>query len=989
MLRKAIRVLRLSIAVLVLFRFLPGSRGATAREPIRRVLILYEAGTAYPGVNLADQGIRAALDTSPYRLEVYREYMDSILFPDPADQQRFREFYIRKYRNRRPDVIITMGPSPLKFVVEMRDRGFPGVPIVFCYPTWLPGSPTLPSDFTGVENDLAPSETIQAALRLRPGTKHIIVVGGTSFIDRQTEGLIKEQLRTYEGSFDISYLTTLTMPDLLERLKQLPDHSIVLLIDFSQDAAGRKFIPASEAAPAVAAAANAPVFSLVDSFVNHGVVGGKVSSIRETGGVAGGMALRILKGERPQDVPRVKAPTVYMFDWRALKHWGLNERDLPAGSILLNREPTFWELYWRYVITGVLLLLAQTLIILALLWQRARRRKTEAELRDSQLRLEGIVEAAMDAVIAIDEGQRIVVFNDAAEQMFGCPAQDAIGSPIDRFIPERFREAHRGHIRHFDDTDTTARRTMGASGALWGLHANGKEFPIEAAISQTKAGAGGKKLFTVIVRDITERKQAEEARFLHAAIVESSDDGIISLDRDGVITGWNAAAQRMYGYTAAEVRGRSVCIIIPPEVREEETALLRQVLDGKRVEHYETIRMTKEGKRIDVSLTLSPLRDWTGKIVGASKIARDITLGKLAEAALRESEERFRLIANAAPVMIWMSGPDKRCTYVNRPWLDFTGRNLQEELGNGRAERVYPEDLEPFQETYAQAFEQHESFQMEYRLRRNDGEYRWIFDHGVPRFNADGSFAGYIGSVIDVSERKQAEEALSSVSRRLIEAHEEERTWIARELHDDINQRIALLAVSLEGLKQDLPASNGQTSRRFKEVQEHVSDLGIDIQALSHRLHSSKLEYLGLAAACEGFCRELAGQQNVEIDFHSQDIPKELPQETALCLFRVLQEALQNAAKHSGVRRFEVLLKARSNEIQLSVHDSGVGFDIQKAMSGHGLGFTSMKERMKLIDGHLSIDLKPQGGTTIHARAPLTPKSMSRGAAGPIGVSEL
>ena len=111
MLRKAIRVLRLSIAVLVLFRFLPGSRGATAREPIRRVLILYEAGTAYPGVNLADQGIRAALDTSPYRLEVYREYMDSILFPDPADQQRFRKSYVRKYQNRRPDLIIAVGPS--------------------------------------------------------------------------------------------------------------------------------------------------------------------------------------------------------------------------------------------------------------------------------------------------------------------------------------------------------------------------------------------------------------------------------------------------------------------------------------------------------------------------------------------------------------------------------------------------------------------------------------------------------------------------------------------------------------------------------------------------------------------------------------------------------------------------------------------------------------------------------------------------------------
>src|SRR5262249_25545115 len=206
-----------------------------------------------------------------------------------------------------------------------------------------------------------------------------------------------------------------------------------------------------------------------------------------------------------------------------------------------------------------------------------------------------------------------------------------------------------------------------------------------------------------------------------------------------------------------------------------------------------------------------------------------------------------------------------------------------------------------------------------------------------------------------------------------------ERSWIARELHDDFNQRVALLAVILEKVKQDLPASE---RRGIEEASQQVADLGRDIHALSHRLHSSKLEYLGLVAACESFCRELSGQQNVEIDFHSQDIPKELPQEIALSLFRVLQEGLQNAVKHSGVRRFEVSLGSAWDEIHMSVHDSGVGFDLQKAMSGHGLGFASMKERMKLIGGHLSIDLKPQGGTTIHARAPLRLKTMSRGAGG-------
>ena len=165
---------------------------------------------------------------------------------------------------------------------------------------------------------------------------------------------------------------------------------------------------------------------------------------------------------------------------------------------------------------------------------------------------------------------------------------------------------------------------------------------------------------------------------------------------------------------------------------------------------------------------------------------------------VRESEERFRLVSNTAPVMIWMTGTDRLCTYVNQSWLDFTGRPLEAELGNGWVEGVHKEDLRPCLETYSRAFDRHESFEMEYRVRRNDGEYRWILDVGVPRFNSDGNFAGYIGSCLDITDRKLAEEALASVGHKLIEAHEQERTWIARELHDDIVQRVALVAAELE-----------------------------------------------------------------------------------------------------------------------------------------------------------------------------------------------
>jgi PAS domain S-box-containing protein len=427
----------------------------------------------------------------------------------------------------------------------------------------------------------------------------------------------------------------------------------------------------------------------------------------------------------------------------------------------------------------------------------------------------------------------------------------------------------------------------------------------------------------------------------------------------------------MYGYTEAEALGQPITMIIPPKLREEEAEILRRIKAGDSLEHSETIRMAKSGNRLDVSLTISPIRDSAGKVVGVSKIARNITERKRAEELLYESEERFRLITNAAPVMIWMSGTDKLCTFFNQPWLEFTGRSLQAELGNGWTEGVHPEDFDSCLKAYTTAFDRRDSFQVEYRLRRHDGEYRWVSDLGVPTFKADGYFAGYIGSCIDVTERKLAQEALSGMSRKLIEAQEQERTWIARELHDDINQRIALLAVNLERLKGDLPASATAVAHSLDEVGEQVSGLGSDIQALSHRLHSSKLEYLGIAAAASSFCREISETQGVRIDFHSEGVPKKLPQEIALCFFRVLQEAIQNALKHSGSLDLQVWLRGAPNEIELAVSDSGIGFDPEEAITGRGLGLTSMKERLKLVHGELFVESQPQRGTIIRATVPL------------------
>ena len=391
--------------------------------------------------------------------------------------------------------------------------------------------------------------------------------------------------------------------------------------------------------------------------------------------------------------------------------------------------------------------------------------------------------------------------------------------------------------------------------------------------------------------DITERKQAADAVVRRlAAVVESSADAIFSKDLDGTIRTWNRGAERLYGYSRDEAVGRSVKMLVPEDRVDEWAKVMARLARGEHVEQLETERVRKDGQRVPVALTVSPIRDSDGKVVSASVTGRDISerkraeqtlhsklaggepSGRLdpgagrgrkhrvherrfdklygyspgellgrpvsvlnmghgdqpretaeeilrvlrkeglwngevhnvkkdgthfwtyasisafehpdygevwvsaisdvtdrirAEEALRESEQRFRLMADAAPVLIWMTGADKLCSWFNKSWLDFVGRPMEKEIGNGWTENVHPEDLDGTLKTYATSFDARRPFSMEYRLKRYDGEPRWLLDNGTPLFAADGNFTGFIGSCIDITERKRAEQELRASEERL------------------------------------------------------------------------------------------------------------------------------------------------------------------------------------------------------------------------------
>jgi PAS domain S-box-containing protein len=355
----------------------------------------------------------------------------------------------------------------------------------------------------------------------------------------------------------------------------------------------------------------------------------------------------------------------------------------------------------------------------------------------------------------------------------------------------------------------------------------------------------------------------------------------------------------------------------------------------------------------------------------------DVTERKRAEQVVRESEERLRLAQSAARIgtFEWniQSGlntwtPELESVY-GLPKGGFGGTQAAFES------LVHPADLPGVMMSVKESFKTGQPTSGEWRAVWPDGSSHWIAGHWQVFMDESGQPSRVVGVNANVTERKRTEEELSAMTRKLVEAQEQERARIGRELHDDISQRLAMLAIELEQLERD----PSDVESRLQELRKRTNEISGDVQALSHELHSSRLEYLGAVAGIRGWCKEFGERQGMEINFTS-DVSNPLPFEIGLCLFRVVQEALHNVLKHSGVKLIEVQLTQQSSEVDLTVSDSGRGFNVEPGMQGQGLGLTSMRERVRLVNGTINIASKPTGGTTIRVRVPLTTQAAQRAA---------
>ncbi len=587
--RPSIRSL-LALAALGLVGFAPASHGQVRKS----VLMINIVGQSHPGPMIVTNLVLSALHSDPrFHVEFYWENLDAIYHPDEVQEQL--DAVVQRYRRRKLDLIVLLGPNAIQILAEPRAI-FPNVPAVFC--CTAPGQiDRMKGDHgsTGSWFQLEPAKTVEAALGLLPETRHIYVVGGQSDYDRRLTALVKTDLSTYANKLDITYLTDLPMSELLERVRHLPDRSIVLYLSFFKDVQGREFLNIAEALPVIAGAANAPVFGIADTQLGHGILGGFVVSFEEQGKIVGRDALEILAGKPPQDIPIVHGPSLYLFDWRQLERWKLDESRLPAGSTVLFRPPTLWEQYRRTLPIGLLALVSLSLLTIYLLY---------------------------------------------------------------------------------------------------------------------------------------ERRLLEQAR------------------------------------------------------------------------------------------------------------------------------------------------------------------------------------------------------------------------------------------------REQAR-----LSGRLINAQDEERSRLASELHDDFSQRMAVLSLGLETAAEMIPGSPAEANRQLHELMNSAGEIGADLHTLSHRLHSSTLERLGLAAGVSSFCKEFTAQQGTQVACAYENVPRAVSPDVALCLFRIVQEGLRNVKKHSEASRAQVRLEKLDGGLHLSISDNGKGFDLNATSEGEGLGLWSMKERIRLIEGRFEIHSEVHNGTRIEVWAPLKEQS--------------
>jgi PAS domain S-box-containing protein len=485
-------------------------RATAAPQNSRRVLLIYGDQKDLPMNQVVDGRLRSIIrEKLNDGIDLFSEYLDVSRFPDKRSRRRLLEFLHDRYSAHGLDLIVAIDSAALDQLLLHRDWFFPATPVVFCCVTEAEyKARRIGPGVKGIPAKLDYGPTLELALRFHPGTRRVVVIAGATKEDTDTLADARRDFQPFEGKVEFRYLVGLPMADLRNEVSQLSGDTIIIYLSIAQDGAGTSFTP-REALVQVSQFARVPIYGYYDSYLGHGIVGGFVASFAIEATNAARLGLRILAGEKLEDLSAMQATScAYMFDWRQLKRWGINEEDLPPGSVVRFRDPSFWDLY-RWQIVGVLSLCAlQAVLILGLLLQRARRRRAEKEISQAEERFRMVVESAPNAVVVVDTNGNIVLVNAQCERSFGYRREDLVGQPVKLLVPERFRAEHPSDGVSFFASPSAP--PTGAKRELCGQRKDGSEFSVEIGLTPMQTREGSLVLCRIV--DITARKQAEEAR---------------------------------------------------------------------------------------------------------------------------------------------------------------------------------------------------------------------------------------------------------------------------------------------------------------------------------------------------------------------------------------------------------------------------------------------------------------------------------------------
>ncbi|MGH6918351.1 MAG: PAS domain S-box protein, partial [Geminicoccaceae bacterium] len=384
-----------------------------------------------------------------------------------------------KYASVPIDLTIAIGPQALEFLSERRESLFPGTPLIFAGISEASiEQQGVPPNSTGIVSRFDPVRTLELALRLQPDARQVVVVTGASTFDQRWDAVASEQLAPYADRLQMTHLSGLPLPLLLDELALLPPSAIVIYLTIFEDGMGELFIPRDLTAD-LSEAAGAPVYGVYEPYVGRGIVGGYVESFEAIGREAARLGLRILAGEPPESLPPGAVETqVFMVDWRQLRRWSLDEANLPPGTIVRFAEPSLWQRYRREIVAAMAVLMLQSALIVALLVQRRRRWFAEESLRESEDRYRDVVETQTELICRYLPDTTLTFVNDAYCRYFGRSRDELVGSPFTGLIPESERAAALEHIEAIGQSphgDTYEHRVVRPDGSFgwqqWTDHA--------------------------------------------------------------------------------------------------------------------------------------------------------------------------------------------------------------------------------------------------------------------------------------------------------------------------------------------------------------------------------------------------------------------------------------------------------------------------------------------------------------------------------------